>query len=141
LNYRGFLGSGLPAQFPVLENVLEVQSHVVRAHIKELGHLALGKPDGLFLCPEPDLAASVLGRVENQAVHRIKADSRRSFTSMAPRRWSAMLQRVFPSCFWLVLVMEIESTAIGGEMMTLHGVLWVKIEAAEEKQASATFLL
>ncbi len=60
---------------------------------------------------------------------------------MAPRRWSAMLQRVLPSCFWLVLVMEIESTAIGGEMMTLHGVLWVKIEAAEEKQASATFLL
>jgi hypothetical protein len=36
--------------------------------------------------------------------------------------------------------MEIESTAIGGEMMTLHGVLWVKIEAVEEKQGHSVLL-
>ena len=69
LNYQGFLDSCRRVQLRIFEDVLQVQGNVLLGGVKEFRHLQLGKPDGLLLRPQLDLAAPVFGGVQNQVVH------------------------------------------------------------------------
>jgi len=61
-------------QLPLRQDVLEMQTHVVRAHIKQLGHFTLGKPYRFGLGPQLNLALAVVGGVKDQVAHPCKGE-------------------------------------------------------------------
>lgn len=69
LNCQGFLDNCRRVQFPVREDVLQVQGDVLLRGIEEFRHFELRQPDGLLLRPQLDLAATDFGGVEDDFGH------------------------------------------------------------------------
>ncbi len=75
----------LSVQFAILKEVFEVQPYIVRAHVKQLRHFPLGKPDSLIPRPKLDLVASVFSSIANEFAHGIgSAGDGKSFCIKRP---------------------------------------------------------
>ena len=59
LNYRGFLGSCLPAQFFFLVDIFKMQTDIVLADCEKLRDFPLGQPDSVVFRAELDAAPPV----------------------------------------------------------------------------------
>ncbi len=65
LNYQGLLGSCRLGQFPLVEDVLEVEAHFVGRCVEEFGHLLLAQPDRLPIQPDVHPDRTVLRLVDD----------------------------------------------------------------------------
>ena len=66
LNYREILGGCGLLQFALDVDVLQVQADVIGAGLEQLGHEALGQPDGLGMNEDTDMDFLVVAGIQQE---------------------------------------------------------------------------